>query len=67
MNLKVDRLLDRCFMVLMALVFGVMKGLIFKSLRLHRSRELVYPAFWCFPNLVCPDTGLSTEHREALP
>jgi hypothetical protein len=35
MNLKVDRLFHPCFLVLMALVFGVMILLIFKSLWLH--------------------------------
>ena len=32
MNLNVDRLLDRCFTVLMALVFGVIILLIFNTL-----------------------------------
>jgi hypothetical protein len=35
MNLNVDRLLDRCFTVLMALVFGVMILLIFNTLWLR--------------------------------
>jgi len=35
MNLNVDRLLDRCFTVLMALVFGAMILLIFNTLWLR--------------------------------
>jgi hypothetical protein len=35
MNLKVDGLLDRCFTVLMALVFGVMISLIVNTLWLR--------------------------------
>ena len=35
MNLNVDRLFDRCFTVLMALVFGVIILLIFNTLWLH--------------------------------